>query len=150
MGIACVGSVRRFEPELAGWGMTRPRLLDVLRDRAAVRRYSPRTTAAYARWVRAYVHFNEGRHPRDLGAAEVRAFLTWLARERGVAASTQNQALAALQFLYRDVLEAPLEALGALAPARRPHVLPNVLSRGDVQRVLSAMAGTPEVSSRSV
>jgi integron integrase len=74
---------------------------------------------------------------------EVRDFLTYLARERNVAASTQNQALAALQFLYRDVLEQPLEELSGLAPARRPTLLPNVLSREAVPRVLACLTGVP-------
>ena len=78
------------------------------RDRAAVRRFSPRTTQAYVQWIVRYVRWHGLQHPSTLGAVEVRDFLTYLARERHVAASTQNQALAALQFLYRDVLEQPL------------------------------------------
>jgi integron integrase len=74
---------------------------------------------------------------------EVRDFLTYLARERNVAASTQNQALAALQFLYRDVLEQPLGEVSGLAPARRPTLLPNVLSREAVPRVLACLTGVP-------
>lgn len=120
-------------------------LIDVCRERAALRRYSPRTVQAYERWIRAYVRFHERRHPRELGAAAVRQFLTHLASNRGVAASTQNQALAALQFLYRDVIGQPLAPVDGVAPARRPHHLPNVLSRGDVARVLSQLAGTPRL-----
>ena len=118
-----------------------PTLLSVLRDRAAVRRYSPRTVQAYARWVLAYIRFHDSRHPRTLGPEHVRAYLTYLARVRGVAASTQNQALAALQFLYRDVLEQPLPSAHGIAPAKRPHVLPNVLSREDVRKVLAELRG---------
>ncbi len=120
---------------------TAPTLFTVLRDRAAVRRYSPRTVQAYARWVLAYIRFHERRHPRALGPEHVRAYLTYLARVRGVAASTQNQALAALQFLYRDVLEQPLPLAHGIAPAKRPHVLPNVLSREDVRTVLVELRG---------
>lgn len=120
-------------------------LLGVLRDRALVRRYSPRTIAAYSRWVRAYVRHHGQAHPRGLGPEAVRAFLTHLARDRKVAASTQNQALAALQFLYRDVLELPLPSVHGIAPAKKPHRLPNVLSRGDVQRVLGAMRGSTQL-----
>lgn len=123
--------------------MQAPRLLTVLRQRAAVRRYSPRTVQAYARWVVAFVHFHGRRHPAELPVSAVRDFLTHLAAERKVAAATQNQALAALQFLYRDVLEQPLPAVAGVAPAKRPHVLPNVLSRAAATQVLGAMHGTP-------
>jgi integron integrase len=123
--------------------MSSSRLLLVARDRAAVRRFSPRTTQAYVQWIVRYVRWHGLQHPSTLGAVEVRDFLTYLARERHVAASTQNQALAALQFLYRDVLEQPLGALSGLAPAPRPTVLPNVLSREAVQRVMACLTGTP-------
>ena len=123
--------------------MTAPRLLVVLRQRAAVRRYSPRTVQAYVRWVITYVRYHGNRHPAELSASNVRDFLSYLAQEKQVAASTQNQALAALQFLYRDVLEQPLPAVAGVAPAKRPHVLPNVLSRDAVTRVLGAMHGVP-------
>jgi len=122
--------------------MTSSRLLLSVRDCAAVRRYSPRTTMVYVRWIVRYVRWSGLRHPAALGASEVRDFLIHLTRERNVAASTQNQALAALQFLYRDVLEQPLAALSGLEPARRPTHLPNVLSRDAVQRVLACMSGT--------
>lgn len=121
--------------------MSPSQLLHALRDRAAVLRYSPRTAKAYASWARQYVRYHGLRHPRTLGAAAVQDFLTHLARERQVAASTQNQALAALQFLYREVLMEPLPSVGGITPARRPHKLPNVLSRADVHRVLSQMDG---------
>ena len=123
--------------------MSSSRLLTVVRDRAAVRRYSPRTTQAYVQWIVRYVRWHGLRHPTTLGGVEVRDFLTYLARERHVAASTQNQALAALQFLYRDVLEQPLGEVSGLAPARRPSLLPNVLSREAVQRVLACLTGVP-------
>jgi integron integrase len=119
-----------------------PTLFSVLRDRAAVRRYSPRTVEAYARWVLAYIRFHDRRHPRALGPEHVGAYLTHLARERGVAASTQNQALAALQFLYRDVLEQPLPSAHGIVRAKRPHVLPNVLSREDVRKVMAELRGS--------
>jgi len=116
-------------------------LLGVFRARAAVRRYSPRTTYAYSRWVIAFIRYHGRRHPRELGAIAVRDFLSYLAQERKVAASTQNQALAALHFLYRDVLESPLAFIDGMAPAKRPVHLPNVLSRADVYRVLDQMQG---------
>ena len=106
-----------------------------------MRRYSPRTVQAYSRWVVAFVRYHGMRHPRDLAPEAVRDFLTHLARDRGVAASTQNQALAALQFLYRDVLQKELGATNGFIAAKRPHALPNVLSRAQVGRVLTMMQG---------
>ena len=103
-------------------------LFTLLRDRAAVRRFSHRTVQAYARWVVEYVRFHGMRHPAKLPETAVRDYLTHLAVDRHVTASTQNQALAALRFLYGDVLEQPLPHMVDVAPARRPHVLPNVLS----------------------
>lgn len=123
--------------------MTGERLLTRVRNRGAVRRYSPRTVDAYVRWIRQYVRFHGMQHPSALGDPQVKEFLTWLARERRIAASTQNQALAALQFLYRDVLEQPLGAIGGFLAAKVPHRLPNVLSRDAVRRVLQQMDGAP-------
>ena len=122
-----------------------PSILQVLRDRAAVRRYSPRTTAAYARWVRVYVRYHQLQHPRTLGAEAVREFLVHLARDRGLSASTQNQAHAALRFLYAEVINEPLGSIPGLVVAKRPHTLPNVLSRADVGRVLAEMHGVPKL-----
>ena len=119
-----------------------------MRDRAAVMRYSPRTTQAYTRWVRAYVRYHGLQHPRTLGADAVRAYLVYLARARQVAASTQSQALAALQFLYRELLGEPLTGVTGVVVAKTPHRLPNVLSRGDVARVLAAMSGVPQLMAR--
>jgi len=123
--------------------MTSSRLLLLVRDRAAVRRYRPRTTQVYVQWIVRYIRWHGMRHPRQLGSVHVREYLTHLARERHVAASTQHQALAALRFLYRDVLEAPLEALAGVEPARKPTQLPNVLSREAVQAVLACLTGVP-------
>ncbi len=89
--------------------MSHPRtLLGVLRERILAKHYRPRTMEAYSHWVRRFVRFHRGRHPRDLGPPAVRDFLTHLARDGRVSASTQNQALTALLFLYRDVLELPM------------------------------------------
>jgi integron integrase len=120
-------------------------LIDVMQDRLRAKHYSPRTEEAYVTWVRRYVRYYRRRHPREMGAAQVRAFLTHLAVDRQVSASTQNQALAALQFLYREVLEDPLaEALEHLH-AKRPTRLPTVLRQDEVARVLAAMRGTPQL-----
>ncbi|KAB2969670.1 MAG: integron integrase, partial [Thermoanaerobaculia bacterium] len=118
-----------------------PRLLDRLSLEARRRRLSPRTELAYRAWARRFVLFNGKRHPSELGAGDVAAFLTHLAVEHGVSASTQNQALAALLFLYREVLGADLGPLPEAARARRPKRLPVVLSREEARRLLGALAG---------
>jgi site-specific recombinase XerD len=119
-----------------------PRLFDQLR--AAIRRKhsSPRTEEAYVGWVRRFIRFHGTRHPRELGATEVGAFLTHLAVEDAVAASTQNQALSALLFLYREVLQQPLAEDLAITYAKRPAYLPTVLSRDEARAVLAALSGT--------
>jgi integron integrase len=119
------------------------RLLEAVHARARLRHLSPRTEKAYVGWIVRYVRFHGVRHPREMGQREVERFLTHLAVVRGVAASTQNQALAALQFLYVEVLEEP----GSIAPdamrAQRPHRVPEVLSRAEVRVVLEQLRGTP-------
>src|SRR5690606_9296945 len=92
-------------------------------------------------WVRRYVRFHRLRHPAEMGDAEVGAFLTWLVERRRVSQSTQGQALAALLFLYRHVLDRPLEQLGKLPRGRAPTRLPVVLTRNEVQRVLAQLNG---------
>ena len=104
-----------------------PRLLDVMRDRLRFRHASPRTITAYTAWVRRYIKFHRGSHPRAMGEREVTAFLSHLATARRVSSSTQTQALAALLFLYRDVLQAPVGWLDQLIRAKRPHRVPTVL-----------------------
>ena len=111
-------------------------LLNQLRRALRTRHYSPRTEEAYVQWVRRFVRFAELKHPRELGAVEVTAFLTHLAVERRVSASTQNQALSAITFLYREVLDAPVGWLNALVRAKRPARVPVVLTRDEVRRVL--------------
>lgn len=106
-----------------------------------LRRLSPRTIEAYLAWVRRYVRFHRLRHPVELGDAEVRGFLGWLVERRMVSQSTQGQALAALLFLYRHVLDRPLEGLGPLPRGRAPTRLPVVLTREEVQRVLGHLEG---------
>lgn len=118
------------------------RLLDQVRDRVRVLHYSIRTEDAYVQWIRRFILFHNKRHPLEMGAAELEAFLTHLAVERQVAASTQNQALHAVLFLYREVLGRPIEELGRIAPARRPERLPTVLTRDEVRAVLDRLDGT--------
>jgi site-specific recombinase XerD len=112
-----------------------------VRDAVRRRHYSLRTEETYVHWIRRFIYFSGKRHPRELGAAEVTAFLNHLARERNVAASTQNQALSALLFLYREVLGMPLPWLDQLERAQRPAKLPTVLTREEVRRLLDRMRG---------
>jgi len=119
-----------------------PRLMDVARDAIRRRHYSYRTEQAYLHWMKRFIVFSGKRHPREMGAEEVTAFLNHLARERSVAASTQNQALAALLFLYKEVLAAPLPWLDGLERAKQPARRPTVLTQAEVQRLLSRLSGT--------
>jgi integron integrase len=109
--------------------------------RATFRRlhYSPRTEEAYLHWIRAFIAFHRGHHPRTLGAPEITAFLNHLAVERHTSASTQNQALCALLFLYRRVLDLPMPDLHGLERAQRPEHLPAVLGRREVVALLDRL-----------
>lgn len=118
------------------------RLLDQVRNAIRSKGYSYRTEQAYVHWIKRFIYFSGKRHPRDMAQSEVTAFLNYLASEREVAAATQNQALSALLFLYKDVLRQPLPWLDELQRAKRPARLPTVLTRSEVQRLLSAMRGT--------
>jgi site-specific recombinase XerD len=121
-------------------GVAPPRLLTELRRVLRLRHYSPRTEASYVGWVRRFVRFHGNRHPRDLGAPEVEAFLSDLAVAGRVAASTQNQAFAALLFLYRDLLGLPLTLPDhAIRAKQRVHV-PSVLTRAEVWTVIDRLA----------
>lgn len=120
----------------------RPRLFEEVRRRLRVKHYSLRTERAYLGWIRRFVLANGKRHPRTLGAPQVEAFLSRLAVEGRVSPSTQNQALSALLFLYRDVLEVDLPWLDNVTRAKRPRRVPTVLSRDEVRRVLAHMDGS--------
>ncbi|TVQ48723.1 MAG: integron integrase [Gammaproteobacteria bacterium] len=117
------------------------RLVDAVRERIRVKHYSYRTEQAYLGWIRRFIGHHKGRHPREMSGPEVQAFLNHLATERKVAASTQNQALAAILFLYRDVLAVELPWLDDLVRAKRPEKLPVVLTRDEVARVLANLEG---------
>jgi len=108
-----------------------------MRDALRSRHYSPRTEKAYVHWTLRYVRFHDLRHPREMAEPHINAFLTHLAVEKKVSASTQNQALSALLFLYRHVLEQKVGDLGEIVRARRPNRLPVVLTREEVRAVLS-------------
>lgn len=117
-------------------------LIDGLRQAIRYRHYSIRTEHTYVDWVRRFVAFHGRRHPRDMGASEVRAFLQHLAVDAGLAVSTHRQALAALLFLYRHVLEVNLPWLDDLERPTKPARLPTVLAPAEVQRLLEALTGT--------
>ena len=120
-----------------------PKLLDRARAAMRVRHFSLRTEEAYIGWIRRFIRFHGLRHPADMGAPEVGAFLTHLAVKGRVSASTQNQALNALLFLYREVLERDLEELGGIVRARRSALVPVVLTRAEVAVVLGHLEGVP-------
>jgi integron integrase len=114
-----------------------PKLLDQLRNRIRLKHYSLRTEQAYLQWVKRYILFHGKRHPADLGKEEIESFLTSLAVDRNVAASTQTQALSAILFLYKEVLGIEPPWLPNLTRAKKPVRLPTVLGRDEVQALLS-------------
>lgn len=118
-----------------------PRLLQEMRSKLRLGRYSLRTEQAYLGWVVRFVRFHQLRHPRDLGALQVAEFLRWLAEERGVSVSTAVQAQAALVFLYREVLGRPLHLAGLVPRGRTPTRIPVVLDQAEVGRVLGQLKG---------
>ena len=117
------------------------RLIERFREAIRERHYSRRTEKSYWYWIRWFIFFHGKRHPAELGGAEVSAFLSWLATERDVAAATQNQALAALLFLYKQVLGLDLPWLGGLVRAQRPVRLPTVLTEAEMRRLLENTSG---------
>lgn len=119
----------------------KPRLMDRVRRELRTRHYSPRTEEAYVFWIRKYIFFHGVRHPVEMGASEINVFLTDLAVRGNVAASTQNQALSALLFLYRKVLGIDIGDFGDVVRARKPYRLPIVMTREEVRRVLAHLSG---------
>lgn len=117
------------------------KLLDIVRESLRTLHYSLRTEEAYVTWIRQFILFHQKKHPATLNESHVRAFLVYLSTVRNVAASTQNQALCALLFLYRQVLRMPLEYVEDLPRAKRPTRLPCVLSREECSRLLHFMTG---------
>lgn len=122
-----------------------PRLLDRVRERLRTLHYSRRTEEAYVGWIRRFIIFNGKRHPQEMGAVEVRAFLSDLAVHRNVAASTQNQALSALLFLYGGVLAQPLDLRDDIVRAKAPKRVPVVLTPDEVRQVLGRLEGAPRL-----
>jgi integron integrase len=127
---------------MSGTSENPPRLLDQVRELIRIRHYSVRTEQAYVQWIRRFILFNGKRHPREMGASELTAFLSDLAVQRNVAASTQNQALHAILFLYRDVLKINLPWLDEVQRAKRPQRLPVVFTREEVKALLARLEGT--------
>ena len=121
--------------------VSQPKLLDRVRSTIRARHYSRRTEVAYVGWIRRFIGFHRKAHPSTLGAPDIAAFLTWLATERHVSASTQNQALAALLFLYERVLHTRVGQVEHVVRAKQPLRLPVVLSRQAVANVLSQLDG---------
>ena len=121
------------------------RLIDVFRNAIRTRHYSRQTEKTYWYWIRYFIHFNRKRHPAQMGAEEVTAFLSYLATARRVAAATQNQALAALLFLYKIVLEVQLPWLDGIVRAQRPVRIPTVLSEAEVRRIMDHVEGTAKL-----
>ena len=120
----------------------KPKLLDEVRGVIRFKHYSYRTEETYIDWIKRFIHFHGKRHPQEMGAAEISAFLTHLAVNRGVAASTQNQALSALLFLYQQVLKVDVPWLQDVERASRGKKLPVVFTKEEVRKVLAAMEGT--------
>lgn len=119
-----------------------PRLLEQVVDRLRVKHYSLRTEKSYVDWIKRFIWFHGKRHPKEMGAPEVEAFLSHLAVERNVSASTQSQAKSALLFLYKEVLQVELPWLDKVTQAKAPKRLPVVMTRDEVQAVLARMDGT--------
>lgn len=122
--------------------MAEPRLLDRVRDALRRGHYSPRTETQYVVWIRRYILFSGTRHPIEMGAVEVERYLTHLAVNQRVSASTQNQALSALLFLYNKVLDRPLDQMPGVVRARTPSRLPVMLSRDEARAVLGRLQGS--------
>jgi len=124
-------------------------LLEQVHGAIRLKHCSIRTEEAYVNWVKRYIYFHDVRHPAEMGAAEVEAFLTHLAVKENVAASTQNQALSALLFLYREVLHQDLGPVDALR-AKRPKRLPTVLTKEETLRLIACLSGTHQLMAKLI
>lgn len=124
------------------------KLLDRVREIIRLKHYSIRTEEAYVSWIKRYILFHDKRHPREMGVSEIEAFLTHLAVDQHVAASTQNQALSALLFLYREVLQKDLGRPVDAMRAKRPKRLPTVLTKEEVRKVIGYLSGTHKLMAK--
>ncbi len=122
-------------------GDNSPRLLEQVKNAIQLRHYSIRTEQAYVHWIKKYIYFHNKKHPKDMGDVEITAFLSHLATARNVSASTQNQALNALVFLYRKVLDIEVGVFKDLVRAKKPKRLPVVLSHDEAMDVLNHIDG---------
>jgi len=124
-------------------GDQKPKLLEQVRDALRARHYSLRTEEAYLQWIRRFIIFHHKRHPQEMGVEEVNQFLSDLAVTHRVAASTQNQALSAVLFLYKAVLHQDLGRIEDVVRAHKPKKLPVVLTRAEVKAILQCLSGPP-------
>ena len=125
--------------------MNKPKLLDQIRDLMKVRNYSPRTIQIYTEWIRRYILFHHKQHPAELGADHVRDFLNFLVKQKQFSASTQNQALNALVFLYKQALQIDLGPITETMRAHRTKRIPTVLTQSEARSVLGSMEGKPKL-----
>jgi integron integrase len=137
--VRCTGGQESPQPATQPRGAREPRLLDKMSKALRSRHYSPRTEKAYRRWVERFIYFHDVRHPAEMGEPEINEFLTHLAVDLKVGASTQNQALSAILFLYRHVLGREVGDLGKVIRARRTERLPVVLTPDEVRDLFDAM-----------
>jgi integron integrase len=128
--------------------MKQKKLLEQMRDILRIKHYSIRTERSYISWAKRFILFHGKKHPREMGENEIAQFLTYLACERNVAASTQNQALNAIVFLYRQVLKMPLDEKIQAVRAKRPQRIPTVLSDKEAQCVIAALVGVTKLQVR--
>lgn len=125
--------------------MSAPKLLDQVHNLMKLRNYSPNTIQIYTKWIRHYILFHKKQHPVELGADHVRDFLNFVVAHQQLSASSQNQALNALVFLYKQVLQIDIGSIGETMRAKRTRRLPDVLTRSEVRAVLDAMEGKPKL-----
>lgn len=125
--------------------MGKPKLLDQVRDLMKLKNYSPNTIRIYTEWMRRYILFHNKQHPVELGADHVRSFLNYIVQSMNLSASAQNQALNAIVFLYKHVLQVDLGPIGETLRAKRTKRLPTVLTRNEVRSVLDAIEGKPKL-----
>lgn len=123
----------------------KPKLLQQVRDVRRRKQYSIRTEQAYVDWIKRFILFHNKRHPKEMAQEEVAEFLTHLARDRNVAPATQNQALSALLFLYKEVLKQEIGWLDNVERARKPSKLPVVLTHAEMKRVFAHLHGVPKI-----
>ncbi|KHE91569.1 MAG: site-specific tyrosine recombinase, partial [Candidatus Scalindua brodae] len=124
------------------------KLLDQVRDVIRKKHYSIRTEQAYVDWAKRYILFHKKHHPKDMGEKEIAQFISHLATDRRVASSTQNQALNAIVFLYKHVLNIELGDFGHMERAKKPEKLPTVMARKEVNQVLSSMSGVNQLMAK--